>query len=182
MSTGRELKDVCRPAGSSWARRAVHCTAHVLQKNWAKARVVAGLPEGFTFHDLRHTAHTLAAQNGATTKELMYRMGQSSTGAALRYQHATRDREHAPDRRSSWRHHCSATTAHSAHRIAAIAEQRRTRTIRGDCGMRAVQELLHQSSVSRLRWEKCCTTGTFVESGRRESNPRSQLGKLMFCR
>ena len=25
-------------------------------------------------------------------------------------------------------------------------------------------------------------TRTFTESGRRESNPRSQLGKLMFCR
>ncbi len=25
-------------------------------------------------------------------------------------------------------------------------------------------------------------TRTYVESGRRESNPRSQLGKLMFCR
>ena len=40
---------------------------NVLQ-HWARARDVAGLPEGFTFHDLRPVAHTSAAQHGATTK------------------------------------------------------------------------------------------------------------------
>jgi hypothetical protein len=38
-------------------------------------------------------ANTLAAASGATTKELMYRMGHASPTAALRYQHATRDRD-----------------------------------------------------------------------------------------
>jgi integrase len=65
----------------------------VLHKHWTAARDAAGLPDNFVFHDLRHTAHTLAAQNGATTRELMYRMGQSSTAAAMRYQHATRQRD-----------------------------------------------------------------------------------------
>ena len=68
---------------------------HVLQKYWVLARGAAGLSHDFTFHDLRHTAHTLAAQSGATTKELMYRMGQSSSSAAMRYQHATRERDAA---------------------------------------------------------------------------------------
>jgi integrase len=45
------------------------------------------------FHDLRHTGNTLAAATGASTKELMSRMGHSSSRAALIYQHATQDRD-----------------------------------------------------------------------------------------
>jgi integrase len=46
-------------------------------------------------HDLRHYGATVAAQAGATTKELMSRIGHSSPRAALIYQHAAdeRDRE-----------------------------------------------------------------------------------------
>ena len=47
------------------------------------------------FHDLRHTGGTLAAATGASLKELMARLGHSSTRAALIYQHATRDRDQA---------------------------------------------------------------------------------------
>jgi integrase len=66
---------------------------HVLQKHWSYARAKAGLPEGFRMHDLRHTANTLTASSGASLKEQMYRMGHASAEAALRYQHATRDRD-----------------------------------------------------------------------------------------
>jgi hypothetical protein len=45
------------------------------------------------FHDLRHLSATLAATTGATTRELMARMGHSSPRAALIYQHATQDRD-----------------------------------------------------------------------------------------
>ena len=53
------------------------------------------MPAGFHFHDLRHTGNNLAAASGASTRELMYRMGHGSMRAALIYQHATsqRDRE-----------------------------------------------------------------------------------------
>jgi integrase len=44
-------------------------------------------------HDLRHTAATLAAAVGATTKELMERMGHTSPAVALRYQHVMADRQ-----------------------------------------------------------------------------------------
>jgi integrase len=47
------------------------------------------------FHDLRHTGNTLAAATGASTRELMARMGHSSMRAALIYQHATKDRDAA---------------------------------------------------------------------------------------
>jgi integrase len=53
------------------------------------------LPESFRFHDLRHTANTLTAAQGASTRELMHRIGPASSEAALRYQHATRERDAA---------------------------------------------------------------------------------------
>lgn len=59
---------------------------------WHRARKRAGLP-GFHFHDLRHTGNTLAATTGASTRELMARMGHASMRAAVLYQHATSDRD-----------------------------------------------------------------------------------------
>jgi integrase len=59
---------------------------------WRDARDEVGLP-GFRFHDLRHTGNTLAAATGASTRELMNRLGHSSPQAALRYQHATAERD-----------------------------------------------------------------------------------------
>jgi len=64
----------------------------VLQKAWSKARQTIGRPD-LHLHDLRHTGLTLAAATGATTAELMHRAGHSSAEAALRYQHATRNRD-----------------------------------------------------------------------------------------
>lgn len=61
---------------------------------WLRARAKAGLPN-LRFHDLRHTGNTLAAATGASTRELMARMGHSSMRAALIYQHATKDRDAA---------------------------------------------------------------------------------------
>lgn len=59
---------------------------------WLPATEDAGL-EGLRFHDLRHTAGTLAARTGATTKELMARLGHASANAALIYQHASAERD-----------------------------------------------------------------------------------------
>jgi integrase len=59
---------------------------------WLPTTRAAGL-SGLRFHDLRHTAGTLAALTGATTKELMARLGHASSNAALIYQHASADRD-----------------------------------------------------------------------------------------
>jgi integrase len=59
---------------------------------WVPATRAVGL-EGLRFHDLRHTAGTLAARTGATTKELMARLGHASPRASLIYQHASEDRD-----------------------------------------------------------------------------------------
>ena len=61
---------------------------------WRPAVQRLGL-EGLRFHDLRHTAATLAAAVGATTKELMERMGHTSPAVALRCQHVMADRQAA---------------------------------------------------------------------------------------
>jgi integrase len=59
---------------------------------WRPAVKQLGL-DGLRFHDLRHTAATLAAAAGATTRELMERMGHTSPAVALRYQHVMADRQ-----------------------------------------------------------------------------------------
>lgn len=67
---------------------------NTLYQAFVRARRKAGLDE-LTFHDLRHTGQTLAAQTGATMADLMRRLGHSSMAAARRYLHAVdgRDRE-----------------------------------------------------------------------------------------
>jgi integrase len=61
---------------------------------WSRATKKVEM-SGVRIHDLRHTGATLAAATGASTKELMNRLGHASSDAALRYQHATRDRDAA---------------------------------------------------------------------------------------
>jgi integrase len=63
-----------------------------LQGSWERARLSIGRPD-LRLHDMRHTGLTLAAATGATTAELMHRAGHASAPAALRYQHASRDRD-----------------------------------------------------------------------------------------
>lgn len=71
-----------------------HLAAPSLYRHFYKARAAANRDD-LRFHDLRHSGAVLAAQSGATLAELMGRLGHSSPGAALRYQHAAagRDRE-----------------------------------------------------------------------------------------
>ncbi|WP_435811201.1 tyrosine-type recombinase/integrase [Streptomyces ossamyceticus] len=63
--------------------------------DWVKVRKAAGVTAELHFHDLRHTGNTLASTAGASTRELMTRMGHSSSRAALIYQHMTSDRDRA---------------------------------------------------------------------------------------
>jgi integrase len=61
---------------------------------WARALTRAGLSV-IHVHDLRHTGNHLAAISGASTRELMGRMGHVSVNAALVYQHRTASRDRA---------------------------------------------------------------------------------------
>jgi integrase len=69
-----------------------HLAGTTLHRYFYAARAAAGRPD-LRFHDLRHTGAVLAARSGATLAELMARLGHSSPDAALRYQHASAERD-----------------------------------------------------------------------------------------
>lgn len=71
-----------------------HMHPRTFGKAFDKARAAAERPD-LHFHDLRHTGAVLAAQTGATLAELMARLGHSTPGAAMLYQHAAADRDRA---------------------------------------------------------------------------------------
>lgn len=77
-----------------------HIAPSTLYRVFYKARETAGRPD-LRWHDLRHSGAVLAAQSGATLAELMGRLGHSTPGAALRYQHAAADRDTEIARRLS---------------------------------------------------------------------------------
>lgn len=68
--------------------------AHFVKK-WSAAKEAAGVAPSVHFHDLRHTGNHFAASSGASTRELMSRMGHASMRAAIIYQHATAHRDRA---------------------------------------------------------------------------------------
>ncbi len=74
------------------AQTNTHMRPSTLTKVYYPARAKAGRPD-LRFHDLRHTGAVLAASTGATLAELMGRLGHSTPGAAMRYQHAARGRD-----------------------------------------------------------------------------------------
>jgi integrase len=59
---------------------------------WEKARAAIGKPN-LRVHDLRHVGAVLAAQSGATTAELMHRLGHTTAVMALKYQHVAEGRD-----------------------------------------------------------------------------------------
>jgi integrase len=67
---------------------------HTLWQFFLEARQSIGRPD-LTMHDLRHSGLTWSAAAGATPAELMRRAGHKSSDAAMRYQHATSDRDAA---------------------------------------------------------------------------------------
>jgi len=69
-----------------------HMRPATLYKVYYPAREAAGRTD-LRFHDLRHTGAVLAAATGATLAELMARLGHSTPGAAMRYQHAAKGRD-----------------------------------------------------------------------------------------
>ena len=87
-----QFTDVSPDALVFTGKTGIPLTGNVLRDAWDRARRTIGRPD-LHLHDLRHTGLTLAAATGATTAELMHRAGHASASAALRYQHATKDRD-----------------------------------------------------------------------------------------
>lgn len=71
-----------------------------LDRHWRAAREEAGR-HGFHFHNLRHTGLSKYAEQGATLAELLHRGGHTDVTVALRYQHATAERDRALTERLS---------------------------------------------------------------------------------
>ncbi|ORA66072.1 site-specific integrase [Mycolicibacterium elephantis] len=69
-----------------------HLRADQYRTHWEKARAAIGKPN-LRVHDLRHVGAVLAAQSGATTAELMHRLGHTTPQMALRYQHVAEGRD-----------------------------------------------------------------------------------------
>jgi integrase len=69
-----------------------HLRADRYRTYWEKARAAIGKPN-LRVHDLRHVGAVLAAQSGATTAELMHRLGHTTPEMALRYQHVAEGRD-----------------------------------------------------------------------------------------
>lgn len=69
-------------------------TDRSLSVAWTAARAGIGRDD-LRFHDLRHSGLTWSAATGASVAELMRRAGHASQTAALRYQHATNERDRA---------------------------------------------------------------------------------------
>ncbi len=69
-------------------------TDRSLRVAWSAARAGIGRDD-LRFHDLRHSGLTWSAATGASVAELMRRAGHASQAAALRYQHATDERDRA---------------------------------------------------------------------------------------
>lgn len=77
-----------------------HLRADLYRVPWTKARAAIGKPH-LRVHDLRHVGAVLAAQSGATTAELMHRLGHTTPAMALRYQHVAEGRDAEIARRLS---------------------------------------------------------------------------------
>jgi integrase len=74
--------------------RGQRLSATAFTKSVKAGYAAAGKP-GMRVHDLRHVGATLAAQAGATTKELMSRLGHTTPAMSMRYQIAAADRDAA---------------------------------------------------------------------------------------
>jgi integrase len=89
------LKRFVDASGDSWlfpGEDGHPVSPRTVDRVWHDARTKAGRSD-LRFHDLRHSGLTWAAATGASTAELMRRAGHVSPAAALRYQHATEDRD-----------------------------------------------------------------------------------------
>jgi integrase len=87
---------------------------------WAQACAKAGI-NGLHFHDLRGSGATWRSQEGATLKEVMQALGHRTPTAALRYQHATSERQQEIAKRLGQLRRAAAAAAESAPKMRDIA-------------------------------------------------------------
>jgi transposase len=114
---------------------------------WLPALSATGLD--FHLHDLRHTGNNLAAEGGASLRDLMDRMGHATTRAAQIYQHSTSDRQRAIADALASRIHDGLRTAAEWQHVRDMA--RRTLTAMAAVSL-AVLSPVRSPNEGRLRW------------------------------
>lgn len=87
VQTGREA--LLFPSLTDSSQHLSHGTFY---KHWKTARASADRTD-LRLHDLRHTGAVMYAQAGATTKELMGRLGHTTPVMAMNYQHVAKGRD-----------------------------------------------------------------------------------------
>ena len=76
-----------------WGRGSGGQLEHSTLYRWyCPVREAAGRKD-LRWHDLRHTSATMAAETGASLRDLMHRHGHSTAAASLRYQHYVLNRD-----------------------------------------------------------------------------------------
>ena len=73
-------------------RATFNMVIHFIEQPEIKGKVAIDMPR-LTIHGLRHTSATFAAWLGATLAELQARIGNSTPNMAMRYQHASAERD-----------------------------------------------------------------------------------------
>jgi len=95
-SLGEHMEEFAEPGRDALLFTAVGSPEHLnhgtLYKAFRRARTAAGR-EDLRLHDMRHTGAVMAAQAGATTRELMDRLGHTTSEMAMRYQHVSDGRQ-----------------------------------------------------------------------------------------
>ncbi len=136
-------------------------------RSWRRARTAVGV-EHLHFHDLRHTGNTLAATTGASTKELMVRMGTPTHGPPSSTSTPPRNGTvPSPRHCRSWPRPPKSGRC-GQFRTAAM---RSRTTAKSDAIARArAMDATWKPPDAALRPQK----GPLTWSGRRDSNPRPQ--------
>lgn len=89
---GRSQDALLFPDDTPGTPENTHMHGDRYRPHWERARAAIGKPN-LRVHDLRHVGAVLAAQSGATTAELMHRLGHTTPQMALRYQHVAEGRD-----------------------------------------------------------------------------------------
>lgn len=104
LPLGEHMRQFAEPGRDALLFTAVGSPEHLnhgtLYKAFRRARTTAGR-EDLRLHDMRHTGAVMAAQAGATTRELMDRLGHTTSEMAMRYQHVSDGRQAEIARRLS---------------------------------------------------------------------------------
>ncbi len=85
--------------GRRWDFRTAHLHHNVVRQAFKRATTRLGLPV-IRFHDLRHTAATIALADGENPKVIQQRLGHADISMTLnRYSHVTTAMQHAATER-----------------------------------------------------------------------------------